>query len=80
MKCGHSANATNGKGEPSCVICTGITPLAEIVDDDIPSLEGRVAKCPYCKDTVESSYNLAFFAYNKNSNVDSYYCGCRGWD
>ena len=45
MKCGHAANATNGKGEPCCVICAGFTPDAEIVDTAVPDLTGRTAKC-----------------------------------
>lgn len=80
MKCGHSANATNESGNPSCAICAGLTPLAEMVDDDAPSLEGRTASCGYCKREVPSSYNLPFFGYNKNASGDRYYCGCRGWE
>jgi len=44
MKCGHAANATNGHGQPSCAICAGLTPNADIVVD-APDLTGRMAKC-----------------------------------
>lgn len=48
MKCGHAANAINAKtGKPSCVICVGIHPGAETIDDAPPSLIGRKARCSY---------------------------------
>lgn len=47
MKCGHSANAINGHGNPSCVICVGIHPGAEIIDDNPSDLTGRKARCTY---------------------------------
>jgi hypothetical protein len=81
MKCGHAANATDGKtGKPCCVICIGIKPGADIVDD-VPSLEGRFAVCSYGNHgKVPSSTNLAFFSHKPNAPFDDYYCGCRGWD
>lgn len=48
MKCGHAANATNQKtGKPSCAICAGLRPEANIIDDDPPDLTGRTARCNY---------------------------------
>jgi hypothetical protein len=44
MKCGHSANGFNGKHEPCCVICAGLTPDAEIVVE-APDLSKRRARC-----------------------------------
>ena len=62
MQCGHAANATDGEGKPCCAICVGLDPGATIIAEK-PSLEGREAQCPYCKKTVLSSWNLAFFEY-----------------
>lgn len=79
MKCGHAANAENGKGDPCCVICYGIVPGADEIDDSPPSLEGRMSKC--CnKSIVPSSPSLAFFKHYPDREFDSHYCGCRGWD
>src|SRR4051812_23201449 len=55
MKCGHAANAKNGNGEPSCVICFGIHPGADVVDESPPSLVGRKAKCAMCQERRPSS-------------------------
>ena len=64
MKCGHVAQGVDGEGHPVCVICSGITPNAHIVDDNPPSLEGRMAICTSCyKHEVPSSYDLPFFEY-----------------
>lgn len=90
MKCGHAAQGVNSKGEPVCVICIGIDPGATVVADE-PDLTGRKAICDSCKSDesiVDSSTDLAFFEYRKDSKhkikgheeKDSYYCGCRGWD
>lgn len=79
MKCGHAANATNSQGKPSCVICVGIHPGAEEIDDT-PDLNHRQAQCAYCRKTVASSTDLAFFNYLPNKPFDDYYCGCKGWD
>lgn len=95
MKCGHAANATrkvNGEDFPCCVICAGIDPGADIVDDSPPSLEGRTSKCSSCKGvgkgrytgtvagTAPSSPDLPFFEHLPNSPFDKHYCGCWGWD
>jgi len=64
MECGHAANATNSKGEPSCVICIGIHPGAEKVVKKGPNLTGRIAKCAYgCGSEKPSSTSLPFFEY-----------------
>jgi len=95
MKCGHSTNATNSKGNPVCAICIGTTPDAEIVDT-LPNLEGREACCSFidfgkCGNQggeikegrhgwVKSSLKLAFFEYCPSRPHDLYYCGCWGWE
>ena len=79
MKCGHAANATMN-GKPVCAICAGINPLATVVDEAPPSLEGRTAACSYCRKEVPSSTNLPFFSYHPARQHDDYYCGCRGWN
>ena len=87
MECGHTANATNTKtGEPSCVICVGLHPGANIVVER-PSLEGREALCGYktrrdgsLHTPIPSQWGLAFFEYRPDKPMDTYYCGCYGWD
>lgn len=79
MQCGHVASGTNSKGDPSCISCTGLTPLADMVAQDQPSLEGRIATCEYCRKEAPSSFKLPFFSYNEKY-TDKYYCGCYGWE
>lgn len=87
MMCGHAAQGTRQEdGKPVCVICIGIDPNAEIVDDSPPNLDGRKAICHYRfgnkgeHSEVDSSYGLAFFEHRPNEKHDMYYCGCFGWD
>ena len=48
MKCGHAANAVKtGTDIPVCVVCYGIVPGADVVDDSPPDLSGRFAECAY---------------------------------
>lgn len=80
MKCGHSANAVNEHGKPSCAICAGLTPNADIVDDTPLDLSKRKAKCSDCGTIKQSSTDLAFFGHKPDREYDSFYCGCRGWN
>lgn len=75
MKCGHTSNAKTSDGKPCCCICN----CTEIVKE-MPSLEGRMAKCPYCNKIKPSNYNLPFFEYRPNEINDWFYDGCLGWD
>lgn len=63
MACGHTANATNGYGQPCCAICVGINPGSEQIAD-APNLTGRTARCT-CGRTAPSdvSGRLAFFEF-----------------
>ena len=79
MMCGHTANATSG-GKPCCAICIGIDAGATEVNESPPDLTGRKSTCTTCGRQVDSSLRLAFFAYQPNSETDSHYDGCRGWD
>lgn len=80
MRCGHAANATK-LDKPVCAICIGITPDAQVVDENPPDLTGREAECPYCKRRAPSNPSMvAFFEHRPNSPLDTFYCGCRGWD
>lgn len=72
MKCGCVANATRGTGEWVCLTHNETTELEK------PSLEGRTASCGYCSKKTKSDYGLPFFSLREG--VDSYYCGCFGWD
>jgi len=74
MSCNHVAHGVNQNGQPTCVICFN-TKVGES-----PNLEGRTAKCTYCKTTVKSDIKLPFFGYMPDREKDDYYCGCRGWD
>lgn len=47
MKCGHSANAVDGEGNPCCAICAGIDPRAYEVDDTYIQDPKRKARCTY---------------------------------
>lgn len=78
MKCGHSGQAVDSKGNPVCTIC-GV-PEAYIIAEDQPNLEGRIAKCWCCNNTESSSLRLASFEYKPTEAMDGFYCGCRGWD
>lgn len=79
MKCGCASNADwqNGKGEviPYCIIHNCVEPL-----DFNVVLSGRMCKCSYCGQTVPSKMSLPFFKYNVNKKIDSYYCGCWGFE
>lgn len=88
MECGHAANASDGNGNPSCVICVGIVPGAQITVET-PNLEGRMARCTYRHDRAgrehmvfrPSSNTLAFFNHRPDQEQDEFYCGdCWGWD
>ena len=78
MKCGHVSNAVTSDNIPCCVIC-GCTEVEREVKEK-EGLEGRKAKCPYCKKTTDSDWRLAFFEHKPDSEYDEYYDGCFGWD
>lgn len=52
------------------------------IENEYEGLEGRMAKCDegFCQTTTESSWDFAFFSYNPDKEMNSYYCGCRGWN
>ena len=83
MECGHAAQGTmkipdfDNEGQIDihvCVICD-----CKIVIPN-PTLDGRMARCPYCKKETPSRIKLPFFQHREGNDTDSYYCGCRGWD
>lgn len=86
MKCGCVALATDSDGRLVCPIHIGMTPTAEQVEDSPPSLDGRMAECSYCSNKRPSDYSLPFFQSGRwhrgvlDSSIDTFYCGCRGWD
>jgi len=77
MKCGHAANATTN-GKPCCVICSPSNGWDEV--DTSIDIQGRQAKCGSCNSTKPSSTSLAFFEHRPDKPLDSYYCGCKGWN
>jgi hypothetical protein len=82
MKCGCKANATtlrNGKKIPCCAIHAGSKEGWDVVDPNVPNLEGRQAVCT-CGRIVDSDEKLAFFRYKPDEDFDGFYCGCFGWD
>lgn len=90
MKCGHTAQGKQADGQPVCVICVGIRPGATEIEDKLPELAGRFSRCKYfgsvgkkkepCRDIKQSSYSLPFFEHRPDSEYDSHYCGCWGWN
>lgn len=73
MKCGHTAMAVDQEGNPCCVICHG-DPHSEEIEEKLPNLDGRLAKCG-CGNTRESSIDLAFFEYKgPNSHASKFMC------
>jgi hypothetical protein len=76
MKCGHAANAVS-EGKPSCVICAGMHPGWNQIDDAPPSLEGRQSKCTAKCKVVPSSNELPFFEYRgEGSREATLICKC----
>lgn len=71
LSCGCAANAKDARGEPCCVLHD-----AHVVPT--PNLAGRDAVCRECDQRAPSSMRLGFFAHVPASDVDAYYCGCRG--
>lgn len=79
MKCGHAPNGTClHTGDKICVICIGIDSGYNQVAEDMKFND--MAKCMYCKTVRPSSDQLPFFSHNKEKQLDSFYCGCLGWD
>jgi len=82
MECGHTSN-TKFDDKPACVICFPKEEAMRISSEN-PDLRNRIAKCIYCPKTMTSETaweeNAAFFSYRPDKPVDTYYCGCEGWD
>lgn len=80
MRCGCAAQGfrvDEDGGKTECCITHGCTePAPE------PDLSGRYAVCALggTHGRVPSSLSLAFFEYRPDREVDTYYCGCFGWD
>lgn len=89
MECGHAANASRGgTGAPACAICAPAEAAYTVAVGE-PNLTDRMARCVYapqggprkkCKNEVPSRSELAFFAHRPDEPLDSFYCGCYGWD
>ena len=75
--CSGSPYDANYYGPPDVTICTACAHTRYMNGID---LSGRNAMCPYCEKRVQSGWGLAFFEYKKDRGIDTYYCGCRGWD
>ena len=72
MKCGHVSNAIDEKTKkPVCAICIGLTDKAEIVEENLPDITNRIAKCSCCENRQPSSFKIPFFEFcGKNSKHD----------
>lgn len=89
MMCGHAANAERGSdGSPACAICAPAEAAYTVAASE-PDLTGRMARCNYapqggpkkqCLGEVPSKKSLAFFSHKPDAPLDSFYCGCWGWD
>jgi len=77
MKCGHLSTGTSNE-KPCCVVCAPTAEAFEVVQP--PELKGRKAVCSCCGREKPSTTDLPFFGYCPDIAVDTYYCGCRGWD
>lgn len=75
LKCGCVACAINGDGKPCCIEHNCVE-----IDNNMPDLNGRKAKCVYGNKVVDSKYTLAFFKLRLDKEFDSFYCGCYGWN
>ena len=71
--CGQKMMATDSKGRPACTTCIGLSSLSGIPKKVVVPDK---AHCTYCKREAVNDGNLAFYDSERNS----YYCGCRGWD
>jgi hypothetical protein len=82
MKCGCSSNGAErvATGEPVCITHLGLHPGATEVADETPDLTGRQARCADCGGLTDSKPTLPFFVSRPDSEFDSWYSGCRGWD
>jgi hypothetical protein len=82
MKCGHAANSVLEK--KNGVVFDPPKPFCAIHDEmelaDVPpELEGRTARCGYCRKAVPSHKGLAFFEYRGAGSADETlcaHCGC----
>ena len=74
MKCGCQARSMKN-GQPYCDICD-CDEIAEIHTDGNKGLENRKAICLGCRMVVPSDWGLPYFKYRKNSDMDTFYCGC----
>lgn len=80
MGCGHAANGKRSDGSPVCVVCFGIVAGADL-EVPGPDLSSRTARCEYgAHKDVPSNMNLPFFSHQPHRPMDSYYCGCYGWE
>lgn len=80
MACGHISTSTerlrDGSTRPACVMCGCFD-----IDDAFTGIpEGRMARCTDCNKTASSNVDLPFFKSCPDEPMDSYYCGCWGWD
>ena len=78
MRCGHTNNAVTDLKAPVCVICGCIEVVRAC--EGTEGLEGRKAVCLDCGKKTVSEWSLAFFRHCPDTEHDTWYCGCRGWD
>jgi hypothetical protein len=43
-------------------------------------INDRKAKCLYCEQLSKTNPILPYFEAKEHEPLDTYYCGCRGWD
>lgn len=72
MKCGHTSQAIDKDGNPSCVICWPDA-NASIVEDAPPDLSNRKARCSYFGQAKSRGGDCD---YPRGRNSDSRYCNC----
>ena len=78
MPCGCRVAGRNmTTGLPVCVVHNT---QGTVLVNEKELLKGRKAKCIWCGNIRDSSFNLPFFKYQPDKDEDSFYCGCDGWD
>jgi hypothetical protein len=72
MKCGHSANAEDGHGNPACAICAPYPPAYQVWENP-PDMSERMARCTYYgKPTRKSECD----ACDHNGTKEPHVCQC----
>lgn len=77
LSCGCTATAKDGQtGELVCLWHTS----KPVEAHEEPDLTNRKARCGQCGKTAPSDLKMPYFKYRADQDLDTYYCGCFGWN